>query len=558
MLQYKKDLQKAAMEALTELSAPLDFVFEISPSQELSRGDYSSASILQLAKIKKENPQDLAQKFKENFEKRAPDFLQKLELAGPGFLNFFIKPEAKLAFLADKFSFSSKFSGKKILLEHSSPNLFKPFHIGHMVNNSYGEALVRLLRATGAEVKVLSFPSDVSPGIAKAVWGIKDLKIENPNIEDIGKAYAHGSEKYKEDAKAKEEIDKLNEKIYKFLAGENEKDEDTEIYLKGKELSLNFFIETLKRLNSKIDDFIFESEAEKEGKKIVVENTPGVFELSDGAYIFRGSEKCNLFDNVFVNSQGFGTYLAKDLGLLKIKFTKYDFEKSITITDIEQEAHFRLLSCAASFINKDWQEKSLFLQHGRMRPKEGKFSSRLGNVPLALDLLQETTELVQEKMQENKKGDPKYAEKIALAALKYGILKVSMGKSIVWDKERATSFEGDSGPYLLYSVARVNSIFKKASLKAIPVKDENLLSFGFVQKMLFFDDVVKDSSDNLSPHKLLSFLLELAQSFSAFYANEKVLQGGQKEAELLFLIAKYRFVMEEGLQMLGIESVENM
>ncbi len=547
MLDIKERLSEALQNATGKGAS-------VQANEDPKRGDYSSPVAFTIAKEESKNPEEVAKKIIEKLEKENLDFVEKIEFAAPGFINFFIKNKEKAALFNKDLDLRSKFSGKRLLIEHSSPNLFKPFHIGHMVNNFYGEALVRMLRLTGAEVQTLSFPSDVSPGIAKAVWGLKKLGLsENPSIKDLEKAYAYGVEKYEKDENARKEIDEINKELYLQQDGENLK-----IYQKGKELSLDFFRQTLRSLDSSIEHFVFESEAEKVGKEMVKSNTPNIFELSEGAYIFRGSEKCGLFDNVFVNSAGFGTYLAKDLGLLSIKFERFDFDLSITITDIEQEAHFKLLSCASGFINKKWQEKSIFLQHGRMRPKNGRFSSRLANVPLAQDLIDETTNLVESKM---KKGNKEEARKVALAALKYAILKVKMGKTIIWDKEKALSHEGDSGPYLLYSIARVNSIFerleKSENLDEHEIKSEKIISSELFNKILVFDEVLFEAASAFEPHKLVKYLYELAQAFSSFYSSEKII-GSDNEKEKVALLAKYRFTMELGLKALGISPVEKM
>ncbi len=558
MLSVKRKIEEAINEALgKELNS---FAFSVQKSSDLSYGDYASNVALTLAKELGKNPRELAQDIVAKLQ--LPEEVEKVEIAGPGFINFFVKDEQVLDFLNKKIEFP-RLDKRKLIIEHSSPNLFKPFHIGHLVNNTYGEALVRMFRKAGASVKALSFPSDVSPGIAKAVWGIKQMNLKDFTIEEVGKAYAYGYSAYKENEKAKLEIDKINEKIYKYLNGVENKDEIIEIYEKGKSLSLQFFIDTLAKINSKIDEFIFESEAEKIGKQIVFENTPNIFEKSEGAYIFRGSEKCNLFDNVFVNSQGFGTYLAKDLGLLKIKFEKYDFDLSITITDIEQKDHFALLLCAAKFVNPVWVEKSKYLQHGRMTPSKGKFSSRLGNVPLATDILEEVSKEAEKKIKEGGRGSLDNAEKIALAALKYNILKVSMGKSIIWDKEKAFSFEGDSGPYLLYSYARAKSVIRKAdkSIDKIDISKvqtpNEIFKHSFVREMIFFDDAVKIAIDELSPHKIANYLNSLASAFNSFYANEKII-GSQDEELKLLLLERFSEIMKEGLDALGIEVLEEM
>ncbi len=546
----KLSLKKVASELLSEL--PEDFELELEASSDKKRGHLASALALRLAKELGESPFKVAEKIKEKIE--LPEGLEHVELVAPGFLNFYFSKSVLQNFFAQEAVFSQIKSGEAHLVEHSSPNLFKPFHIGHMVNNFYGSALASMLKSAGAKVTSLSFPSDVSPGIAKAVWGIMVLEMQNFSIEDIGRAYAFGVEKYESDPKAKAEIDKINEKIYK-----KEDSKELKIYEKGKELSLKFFEESLALLDSKIDEYIFESEAEKVGKELVLQNTPSVFEKSDGAYIFKGTEKCNLFDNVFVNSQGFGTYLAKDLGLLKLKFERYSFDSSITITDIEQKDHFALLVCAASFIDKSWKGKSRFLQHGRMAPRSGKFSSRYGNVPLASEVLGEVEEEVKMRIKAGGRGDIKDARKIALSALKYSVLKVSMGKPIVWDKEKALSFEGDSGPYILYSLARANSLLEKAKLsEKVSVQDDSLLESELARELLRFDFVFKEAVESLSPHKLIKYMDDLSKSFSRFYASEQILTGDKSEKEKLTLTLKFKETIEMALQALNMPIVYRM
>ncbi len=552
MLQLKERLA-AELQNIAKKASGRELALTLGIPQNKKHGDLSSNVALLLAKELKKSPQDVFGELLPELE--ALDLpLEQIEFAAPGFVNFFLKKSVKLQFLSNlEFAFTQNL-GKTYLLEHSSPNLFKPFHIGHLLNNSYGEALSSLLEASGAKVIRLSFPSDVSPGIAKAVWAIKRFYDKNNfDIKDLEQAYVKGVREYEQNPNAKEEIDKINEILYKQIESE-----ELEIYKKGKELSLNFFKSSVKKLGTEFDAFIFESEAEKVGKRLVMEHTPQVFEESEGAYIFKGSEKCGLFDNVFINSQGFGTYLAKDLGLLQIKFENWKFEKSITITDKEQENHFKLLLCAASLINSAWSQKSIFLHHGRLNPKGGKFSSRLGGVPLASDVLDEIAQEVQKKMQESGKGDINDAEKIALAALKYQILKVSMGKNPVWDKEKALSFEGDSGPYILYSLVRAKSVLKKAKFEsALEDLPDDILQSDFARELLRFELVFSEATDELKAHTLVNYLSSLSASFNAFYAKHKIL-GNKYENELLLLLQRFVNILEFSLSALKIPTVEKM
>ncbi len=519
MLKVKENLSQLVTQAAKDAGFDCDKVVIERPG-DINRADFSSMIAFQIAKKEGVSPKAVAEKIANCL--KDDSIVSDISVSDKGFLNFFVSDDVFARnvkdVLNDNISIKSEYSGKKILFEHSSPNLFKPFHIGHLVNNTYGSALAHMLKSSGAKVTEISFPSDVSPGIAKAVWGLKKLNLKDDfTIEDLGRAYAEGVRAYDENVEIRRCIDEINRKIYT-----SEDSEEFRIYLKGKELSLRFFADSVKKLGSGIQDMIFESEAEKVGKDLVIDNTPEIFDLSEGAYIFRGEEKCGLFDNVFVNSQGFGTYLAKDLGLLKIKFDRFDFDLSFTITDIEQKRHFELLRCAAGFVNPKWREKSIYLQHGRMAPKNGKFSSRFGNVPLSDDVIKETTLHVIERIKKGGKGDEKDAEKIALAALKYGILKVTMGKPIVWDKDKALSFEGDSGPYLLYSMTRANSVLSKCDCTFENLDLDILKKNEVVKLALMLDEVTMDAINNMAPHKIMHYANQLASAFNSFYAQNKI------------------------------------
>ncbi|MDD3498082.1 MAG: arginine--tRNA ligase [Candidatus Moranbacteria bacterium] len=534
---------------------------EVSYPSDEKFGDFTTNVSMMLANFTKKDPIEIAEQIKEDKSLIDVEDLAKIEIVHPGYINFYLSNKYFAKEINDILKKDKEWgkleinSGKKYLFEHSSPNLFKPFHIGHLVNNSIGESLVRILKKSGTEVMTLSFPSDVSPGIAKTVWAIKNKGWENDmTIGKIGEAYVFGTAKYNEDEGIKKEVDEINHKIY----GKGEF-EEKDIYEKGQKISLDYFRKITKRLGSDFDDLIFESEAEKAGKEVVEKNIPSVFEKSDGAVIFPGS-KYGLFDNVFINSNGFGTYLAKDIGLLKIKFEKFDFDKSITITDVEQKDHFRLVEKSAELINKDWSEKSEFIQHGRLNFVQEKISSRYGNVPLAEDLIRDIKEKVFDKIKDhdlldNKKND--IAEKIAVGALKYSILKSSTGKNIIFDFNKSIAFEGDSGPYLQYTYVRARSILRNVqdvknvkNVRNVPTVGKNVLKF---------PQAIEMSLKNYSPHHIANFLFELASEFNSFYSHTKVLdEENPNYGYNLALTQAVAITLKNGLDLLGIETVEKM
>lgn len=333
--------------------------------------------------------------------------------------------------------------------------------------------------------------------------------------------------------------------------------------MEGKKLSLNHFKEITKKLGSEFSDIIYESEAEKVGKEIVKDNIGRVFKESDGAIIFEGKN----FTNVFVNSQGFGTYLAKDTGLLKIKQDKFtDIEKSLVLTDVEQKQHFEMVKESASQILEisEFVKKSEYLQHGRMTfSGNTKISSRYGNVPLATELIETVQKNILEKMKERdflEEEKKDISEKLAIATLKYSILKVTSGKNISFDVEKDTSPQGNSATYLMYSLVRAKSILNKVDInldKDVELKKNVTLN---LEKMLYrLNEKVEKTLDDYSPHHIANFAFDLTVEFNRFYSETKVLD--EENEDYLYnlkLVQVYRDKMEEIFNLLGIKTVEKM
>ncbi len=268
---------------------------------ELEHGDYSTNAALMYASQIGTNPKKLAEEICEVIKNNSD--VEKVEIAGIGFINIFLKKDVLKGVISEVLSkeeswgSNSNLAGKKILIEKSAPNLFKPFHVGHLLNISIGEALSRLTRFSGAEVIDISYPSDISLGVAKAIWALLQ-KGENDNltVHDLGKAYVEGTRVYESDENAKKEIIDINQKINEHTPGA-----EYDLYKKGCEINLDYFNNVTARLGSLFDATFFESESGKIGKEIVEKNIGPVFTESDGAIIFKG-EDYGLHTRVFITS----------------------------------------------------------------------------------------------------------------------------------------------------------------------------------------------------------------------------------------------------------------
>lgn len=558
-------IKKAIQEKLIELGLDqVDFVVE--HPTELSHGDYST----NVAMVGDGNPRERAEKIIEGLE---IDGVEKIDIAGPGFINFTLKRNffaqsiEQIEKAGDKFGTNESRIGEKVMVEYTDPNPFKQIHIGHLMSNTVGEAISRTIEAQGADIKRANYQGDVGMHVAKAVWGMQQLSGEMPSEGDelrdkvafLGKAYAHGAKQFEENEDLATEIKQVNVHIYKKTD-----EEINNLYNLGRAWSLEHFETIYKKLGTEFDFYFFESDVYEEGTRLVKENLGPVFVESDGATIFKG-EDYGLHTRVFLNSEGLATYEAKELGLHKKKKETWDFDQSVVITANEQKGVFEVGLKAYEQIDKIAAESVSHITHGMMLGPGGKkMSSRTGDVISAEEILEQATDKVRERMAERELTDGEkqiVSEQVALAALKYTVLKQASGKDIVFDFDQALSLEGDSGPYLQYTTVRANAVLAKAHEAGIGMGTERAPENSFeIEKLLYrFPEVVARSGELLEPHHITNFLIEVAQSFNAFYAQEKIADPNDEFARYkVALTQATRIVLENGLSILGIKVPEKM
>lgn len=534
--QIKKIIEKATGE--------VDFLVEA--SKEKTYGDYSSNVALVLSKKLGKSPNEVAKEIISNIKKHVS--IEKIEVASPGFINFYLSKDffiSQLKGINKNFGKTNTLKGKKVIVEFTDPNPFKEFHIGHLMSNAIGESISRILEFQGVKIKRANYQGDVGMHVAKAIWG----KMQNQNWKD---AYAYGSEKYECDENAKKEIIDLNKKIF-----ERSDKNINALYDQGKKDSLAYFETAYKKLGTKFDYYFFESQVADFGKKIVEQNIGKVFEKGEnGAIIFKG-EKVGLHTRVFINSEGLPTYEAKELGLAEIKHKKYAYDQSVIITGNEINEYFKVLMAAMGEIFPEFQKKTKHIGHGMLRLPEGKMSSRTGKVVTAESLIEKIKEMVRQKAVD-KNLDDATVEIIAIGALKYSILRQSIGSDIIFDFEKSISFEGDSGPYIQYSYVRAVSVLAKAkaegikpSLKKVPAEISQL------EKMMTrFPETVEKAGKEYEPHVITLYLTELAREFNNYYAHNKIVEKG---GEYKVAVAQaFSIIMKNGLWLLGIQTPKKM
>ncbi len=556
-------------------------------SSDLSKGDLSSnIAMVAFGKIKNNKPASpaggsnlptslklrwasktpvqLAQEIVKNLEliTNNSELFDRIEVAAPGFINFWLSQAViikQIDQVLNNWQYNRDQKGSVQILEFGDLNPFKEPHIGHLRNLALGESLARLLEFQGKKLIRANYEGDVGMHVAKALWGLlqnQKSKIKNQNLDEgvleerinlLAKSYAAGAKAFEEDEDAKAEIISINNKIYSNNA------EIKEIWEKGRRWSLDYFEILYKRLGIRYEKYYFESEVAPVGLKIVKDNVGKVFEKHDGALIFRG-EKVGLHTRVFVTKENYATYEGKDLALAVTKNKDFpDIDQSIIMTANEQTEYFKVMFAALKLIDTKIAGKTSHLSFGFVNLKEGKMSSRTGNIVSAFWLLDETKKRLKKGFKE---VSEEVLEELSVGSVKWAMLKFSRESNIAFSIEESVQIEGNSGPYMQYAYARTQSLLSKSpktTFEANSVKNWEQEMLALARVICQFETVTKDAANNFSPNILCNYLYDLAQNFNAFYEKEKVI-GSEKEEEKLVVVNAVGVVLKKGLYLLGIDS----
>lgn len=574
MIKYVKDHIAGLLETVGIGEAGI--ILTTPPKKEM--GDVAFP-VFQYAKENKLNPAEAAKILAEKFNTETEDTLvERAEAFGP-YVNFFLNDKELARIVLNLVShIKPEVSDSKgtIIIEFICANTHKAFHIGHLRNAILGESLVRLHEYAGYRVIRTTYGGDVGMHIAKCLWGIKhypddgyEAARENGFVAEqmkfVGKAYAYGATQFEKDEKAQEEIKQYNEMIY------SKDPAIKDVYETTRNWSLQNLERIYQSLGIRFDRYYFESEMFERATEIVEEGLKkGIFEKSQGAVIFKGSDH-DLHDRVFLNSKGYPVYEAKDLALAEKHFSEFHPDAVYHVIGPEQADYLKVVFKALEFTLPESKGKEHHLPYGWVTLKGGKMSSRTGNVVTAEDLIKEVKINIREHIESSEvkaKLSPEekevVIEKVSMGAVKYAFLKTGRVNDIVFDMQESVSTSGDSGPYLLYIVARFKSILGKSTFTGhgeelfIPDVMESaerdlIISLGE------FDTARMLAVEKRDPSHIAQYLFELSQAANYFYHECPVLNAPEPTQEFrLALIEKVVHTMERGFDLLGIETVEHM
>jgi arginyl-tRNA synthetase len=552
-------LSKALSDALPQ--SEIVRLIEVPPTDDM--GDFAFPCF-PLARALKKNPKQIAEQLCESLV--LPPEIQQVK-AISGYLNFYVNKKilaGNVLNAAFDNAFGEQHREKSIVVEFASPNTNKPLHLGHLRNMSIGESIARILQFGGNRVVRTSINNDRGVHICKSMLAYSEFG-NGATPEATGKKSDHFvGDYYVMFSKKATEDESWNERAQEMLRRWESGDEATLALWKTMNgWALGGFRETYNLFGIKFDKEYYESAIYKSGKEIVQEGlSSGIFTLrSDGAAIVNlESEK--LGEKVLLRPDGTSVYIVQDLYLAVIKNQEYNYDQSIYVVGNEQDYHFAVLIAIFKKLGNPISERMKHLSYGMVELPEGRMKSREGTVVDADDLIHETARLASDELKERYKlSEDERADrslKIALSAIKYQLLKVDITKSMLFDPKKAISFEGDTGPYLLYSYARAASILRKADApETFTIPECSQQEVRIIKKIAAFPDAVNSSLDKLSPSIIANYAFELSQNFNEFYHFSKVI-GSDVQDFRLQIVKAFKMVLKKCLWLLSIEEIEEM
>jgi len=537
---------------------------EVPPNDEM--GDYA-LPCFKLANTFKQSPTIIAENlYKQILNEKTP-ILDKVVNIG-GYLNFYLDKNFYSNFMFSKLNdlIEARKATKKIkIVEFASPNTNKPLHLGHLRNLSIGESISRIYEFSGDKVFRVNLNNDRGIHICKSMLAYMkyggNQTPENSNIKSdhfVGDYYVLFNEKSKTDKNLENEAREL------LKAWESENEEVHKIWKKMNEWALEGFKETYKKFGISFDKEYHESGIYKTGKKIIKDGLQKkvFYKKNDGA-IAVDLEKENLGEKIVLRADGTSIYITQDLSLVKIKNKDFHPDESIYVVGNEQNYHFRVLETITKKLFD--QDKCIIkhLSYGMVELPDGKMKSREGNVIDADDFIEELEKISKEYLKErwdlNEMELNTRSHKIALAAIKYNLLCSDIEKNMIFNSSKAIKFEGETGPYLLYSYARASSILNKTNdpLFTGNIIDVTASELELIKKMYEFKKVISFVCDSAAISSLAKYGFELAKKFNEFYNKTPVLKSSRQQFRVQ-LVRYFSKIIHTVLYLLGIEAIEKM
>lgn len=606
-MNIENQITSAAVKAVKELYG--QEVSEKMISVQKTRSDFEgnlTIVVFPLLKMSRKKPEDTAQEIgeylKNNCEAVADFNVVK------GFLNIVVSPAAWISLLND-IEADDRFGMKQakedcplVMIEYSSPNTNKPLHLGHVRNNLLGWSLAQIMEANGNRVVKTNIVNDRGIHICKSMlawlkWGNGETPETSGKKGDhlIGDYYVAFDKHYREEVKelkekltaegvdeetaekrAKDEAPLIREAHEMLVKWEQNDPEVRGLWEKMNKWVYAGFDETYKALGVGFDKIYYESQTYLEGKKKVEEGLEkGIFFRKDDNSVWADLSADGLDQKLLLRSDGTSVYMTQDIGTANMRFNDYPIDKMIYVVGNEQNYHFQVLSILLDRLGFKWGKELVHFSYGMVELPNGKMKSREGTVVDADDLIESmianARQMSEDKVNKIEGISAEEAQEIArivgLGALKYFILKVDARKNMLFNPEESIDFNGNTGPFIQYTHARIRSILRKAEEKNIVIPatlDSNMplneKETELIQKLNDFGAAVEQAGKDYSPSGIANYCYELTKQFNQFYHECSILNAESKEQMTVRLVLAKNVakVIKNGMALLGIEVPERM
>ena len=606
-MNIENQITSAAVKAVKELYG--QEVSEKMISVQKTRSDFEgnlTIVVFPLLKMSRKKPEDTAQEIgeylKNNCEAVADYNVVK------GFLNIVVSPAAWISLLNDieaddRFGMKqAKEDSPLVMIEYSSPNTNKPLHLGHVRNNLLGWSLAQIMEANGNRVVKTNIVNDRGIHICKSMlawlkWGNGETPETSGKKGDhlIGDYYVAFDKHYREEVKelkekltaegvdeetaekrAKDEAPLIREAHEMLVKWEQNDPEVRGLWEKMNKWVYAGFDETYKALGVGFDKIYYESQTYLEGKKKVEEGLEkGIFFRKDDNSVWADLSADGLDQKLLLRSDGTSVYMTQDIGTANMRFNDYPIDKMIYVVGNEQNYHFQVLSILLDRLGFKWGKELVHFSYGMVELPNGKMKSREGTVVDADDLIESmianARQMSEDKVNKIEGISAEEAQEIArivgLGALKYFILKVDARKNMLFNPEESIDFNGNTGPFIQYTHARIRSILRKAEEKniAIPATLDGNMPLNeketeLIQKLNDFGAAVEQAGKDYSPSGIANYCYELTKQFNQFYHECSILNAESKEQMTVRLVLAKNVakVIKNGMALLGIEVPERM
>ena len=475
----------------------------------------------------------------------------------------------------DDYGFDNEGEGKNVIVEYSSPNIAKPFHVGHAFTTIIGNSLAKIYTKLGYNVIRMNHLGDYGTQFGKLItayrlWGDENALNEDP-ITELLRIYVKFHEEEKKDPSL---TDSARENFKKLEDG---CEEEVALWKKFRDMSLVVFDKLYKRMGMEFDNYNGESYYAKMADDVAnMLKEKGLLVESEGAQVV-DLEEYGVPPCIILKSDGTTIYATRDIAAILYRHETYNFDKNIYVVGTPQALHFKQVFSVMKKAGFDYADNCVHVGFGLVKFKNMKFSTRDGNIVLLEDLLNEAVAKTREVIEENSKARgqdmtaeqiDEIAEKVGIGAVIYTYVKSGRERDIVFSWEEMLDFEGDTAPYLMYTYARIKSILRKAAEQGlVPASEEDKISiltsdeeYNVIRTLADFPDAVKKAAASNEPFMISRQIALIARNFNRFYNNSSILNADSEEQKVarLALCEAVADTLKSGLDLLGIGVVERM